>query len=81
MRRRVLLAEQQPPQPELLPPSMQAWMQMPSMPAPESALLLLMLMLLLLQRPTPFQSQHPKPPEPPPSTTQSFASPCTLPGW
>ncbi|PPU60845.1 hypothetical protein XacyCFBP1159_10055 [Xanthomonas arboricola pv. corylina] len=67
---------------------MRAWMQampsMPSMRAPESALLLFLSLfqsLSLLQRPTPSQSQHPKPPEPPPSTTQSFASPCTLPGW
>ncbi|MBB3812140.1 hypothetical protein FHY13_000446 [Xanthomonas arboricola] len=89
MRRRVLLAEQQHPQPQRLPPSMRAWMQtVPSMPASESALLLLQMLLLLLlllqmqmQMPTPFQSQHPKLPEPPPSTRQSFASPCTLPGW
>ncbi|PPT20811.1 hypothetical protein XarbCFBP7629_13595 [Xanthomonas arboricola] len=64
---------------------MRAWMQaMPSMPASEPALRLflsLFLSLSLLQMPTPSQSQHPKPPEPPPSTTQSFASPCTLPGW
>ncbi|PPT32876.1 hypothetical protein XaCFBP7622_03485 [Xanthomonas arboricola] len=64
---------------------MRAWMQtVPSMPASESALLLLQMLLLLLlqmQMPTPFQSQHPKLPEPPPSTTQSLASPCTLPGW
>lgn len=107
MRRRVLLAEQQHPQPQRLPPSMRAWMQtVPSMPASESALLLLQMQLLLqlllllllllllqmqiqiqiqmqmqMQVPTPFQSQHPKLPEPPPSTRQSFASPCTLPGW
>ncbi|MBB3780501.1 hypothetical protein FHY16_003291 [Xanthomonas campestris] len=89
MRRRVLLAEQQHPQPQRLPPSMRAWMQtVPSMPASESVLLLLQMLLLLLllllmqmQMPTPFQSQHPKLPEPPPSTRQSFASPCTLPGW
>ncbi|PPU34698.1 hypothetical protein XarbCFBP7604_13110 [Xanthomonas arboricola] len=70
---------------------MRAWMQampsmpsMPSMPASESALRLflsLFLSLSLLQMPTPFQSQPPRPPESPPSTTQSFASPCTLPGW
>ncbi|PPU12900.1 hypothetical protein XarjCFBP1022_06475 [Xanthomonas arboricola] len=81
----MLLAEQQHPQLQLLPPSMWAWMQtVPSMPASESALRLflsLFLSLSLLQMPTPFQSQHPKSPEPPPSTTQSFASPCTLPGW
>ncbi|QWM98883.1 hypothetical protein DGN21_05715 [Xanthomonas sp. MLO165] len=59
---------------------MRAWMQtMPSMPASESALLLLL--LLQIQMPTPFQSQHPKLPEPRPLTTQSLASPCTLPGW
>ncbi|NMI43504.1 hypothetical protein E1J29_09110 [Xanthomonas hortorum pv. vitians] len=46
-----------------------------------SLLLLLMQMQMQMQMPTPFQSQRPKPPKPPPSTTQSFASPCTLPGW
>ncbi|ASY85508.1 hypothetical protein C7T86_14810 [Xanthomonas citri pv. malvacearum] len=59
---------------------MQAMPPMPPMPASESALRLF-LSLSLLQMPTPFQSQHPKLPEPPPPTTQSFASPCTLPGW
>ncbi|CAD0346671.1 hypothetical protein CFBP8129_32280 [Xanthomonas hortorum pv. gardneri] len=44
-------------------------------------LLQLLLLLMQMQMPTPFQSQRPKPPKPPPSTTQSFASPCTLPGW